>query len=326
MGTEEYNVIRQEKVEAALAKIEEGVAQVFYSDTFQEDFKNYLNYNAQFHTYSANNIMLIKMQNGQASRVAGFNKWKELGRSVKKGEKGINILAPCSGIYKYEKNKLDENGNTVLNSDGKPEKVEEERTYRYFKVVSVFDISQTEGKEPPSLVKELVTDDASAKELFGAIRGCCLCPITITREDDDRTLRSGAKGYYQPDENKIVIKDGMSDMQTLKTAIHEWAHSDLHKETGLNRQDCEIQAEAVAYSICHYFNMDTSEYSFPYIAVWSKGKEPDELRAVLKDIQESTKRLITAVEPEFQERMKRLEREVIPEKSTPFRELRRMER
>ena len=282
-------------------KIDEGVKEVFES----EKYKTYLRYISKFTDYSARNCLLIMMQKPTASLVAAFGKWKELGRTVNKGEKGIAILAPMTFKSKEitEKAVKDANGNQVYNADGseKKEKVETEHTDVGFKKVYVFDVSQTSGEPVPEYVHDLSEDieDEHVEAVLSAVRKATGLPV----EYED--INSGAKGYFDFSEHRIAIQIGMSGAQTVKTAIHEAAHALLHDpdkkmptaETG--RSDKEVQAESIAFIVSEKFGLDTSAYSFPYIASWSHGKQLVQLNNFLTEIQEAAKTLCEAIETEL---------------------------
>lgn len=245
-----------------LNKIETGIKEVFTS----EKYLNYLKFLSNFHSYSVNNSILIFSQNPEASIVAGFNKWKKLKRNVKKGEKSIKILAP---LIKKIKNDEDE----------------EESVINGFRIVSVFDVSQTEGEDLPTLCDELTEEVKEYETLFNKIKSITSLPIEFKPLEN-------CKGYYSPDENKIAIKEGMSESQTIKTLVHELAHSILHKDTKKSRATAEVEAESVAYVVCNQLGIDTSDYSFEYLATWSSGQDVKELKGSLSIIQKTADKII----------------------------------
>ena len=247
-----------------LKKIETGIKDVFTS----EKYLNYLKFLSNFHSYSVNNSILIFSQNPEASIVAGFNKWKSLKRNVKKGEKSIKILAP---LIKKIKNEDEEE--SVLNG---------------FRIVSVFDVSQTEGEDLPTLCDELTEEVKEYETLFNKIKSITSLPIEFKPLEN-------CKGYYSPDENIIAIKEGMSESQTIKTLVHELAHSILHKNTKKNRATAEVEAESVAYVVCNQLGIDTSDYSFEYLASWSSGKDLKELKSSLSVIQKTADGIIKSI-------------------------------
>lgn len=288
-----------ERMKEITDRLETGIQQLFDSDRY----KAYLTTMAKFHNYSFNNTLLIAMQGGQL--VAGFNKWKDtFHRTVKKGEKGIKILAPAPYKVKQKMEKLDEQGKPILDKDGKP--LTEEKTVQIpaFKVVSVFDVSQTEGEPLPSIaVDELSGSVQDYQDFFKALEQTSPVPIGF------EGIEGGAHGYFHLLDNRIAIQEGMSQLQTIKTAIHEIAHAKLHAidPTGpeqTNRPDSrtrEVQAESVAYAVCQHYGLDTSEYSFGYVAGWSSGRELAELKASLEIIRNAAHELISALDEHLAE-------------------------
>ena len=277
-------------------KLETGIMDLFESDRFQA----YLDTMARFHNYSFNNTILIAMQGGQL--VAGYNKWRdEFHRNVKKGEKGIKIFAPAPYKVKKEVPKLDEQGQPVKDKDGNTVTEQKEIQVPAFKIVSVFDVSQTEGEPLPSLgVEELAGDVERYQDFFKALEQTS--PVPMAFED----IPGGSHGYYHLTEKRIAIQEGMSELQTLKTAIHEIAHSKLHaidpEAPAIEQADRpdsrtrEVQAESVAYAVCQHYGLDTSDYSFGYVAGWSSGKDLKELRASLETIRATAHELITTID------------------------------
>ena len=288
-----------ERMKEITDRLETGIQQLFDSDRY----KAYLTTMAKFHNYSFNNTLLIAMQGGQL--VAGFNKWKDtFHRTVKKGEKGIKILAPAPYKVKQKMEKLDEQGKPILDKDGKP--LTEEKTVQIpaFKVVSVFDVSQTEGEPLPSIaVDELSGSVQDYQDFFKALEQAS--PVPIGFED----IEGGAHGYFYLLDNRIAIQEGMSQLQTIKTAIHEIAHAKLHAidpddPEQANRPDSrtrEVQAESVAYAVCQHYGLDTSEYSFGYVAGWSSGRGLAELKASLEIIRSAAHELISALDEHLAE-------------------------
>ena len=288
-----------ERMKEITDRLETGIQQLFDSDRY----KAYLTTMAKFHNYSFNNTLLIAMQGGQL--VAGFNKWKDtFHRTVKKGEKGIKILAPAPYKVKQKMEKLDEQGKPILDKDGKP--LTEEKTVQIpaFKVVSVFDVSQTEGEPLPTIaVNELSGSVQDYQDFFKALEQSS--PVPIGFED----IEGGAHGYFHLLDNRIAIQEGMSQLQTIKTAIHEIAHAKLHAidpndPEQTNRPDSrtrEVQAESVAYAVCQHYGLDTSEYSFGYVAGWSSGRELAELKASLEIIRSAAHELISALDEHLAE-------------------------
>lgn len=262
-----------------------------------EKFKSYLMTQSLFHNYSVNNAFLIMLQKPDATRVAGYQTWKKLERNVMRGEKGLAILAPSP--YKYEKEvaRLDpKTKKPVLDSNNKimTEKIKMEGLA--FRKVTVFDVSQTSGKELPSICQELKGESLNSKNIIKAIEKISEVPVRY------ENIPGGPKGYYSRKENVIAVKEGMSLDQTVKTLIHEYAHSNLHstpESASLDRATKEVQAESVAFIVSNKFGVDTSEYSFEYLASWSSGKELSELKESLDIIQKSANKIITGIEKEL---------------------------
>lgn len=304
-----YNAQKQAEMDEIIKRIDEGVKAVFQSDKYKE----YLKFASKFTDYSARNTLLINLQRPDATLVAAYGKWKQLGRQVERGQTGIEILAPVAyktnQVLETERPAVDEFGNQLYNPDGteKMEMVEKPMTGLAFKKVYVFDVSQTSGKELPDPVTELTGDiDSARKEaVFAALKK--VTGIDIEFKD----IKGGAKGYYSATNNEIVIKSGMSDAQTLKTAFHEAAHNLLHdpaKDIVTNkspRNEKEVQAESVAFMVAERFGIDTSEYSFPYIASWSDGKQLEQLKSALQEIQEAAKKISSEIESELLKLQKR---------------------
>ena len=285
-----------ERMKEITDRLETGIQELFES----ERYKAYLTTMSKFHSYSFNNTLLIAMQGGQL--VAGYNKWRDdFHRNVKKGEKAIKILAPAPFKAKKEVQKLDAQGRPVMGKDGKPVTEVQEIQVPAFKIVSVFDVSQTEGEPLPSIgVEELTGSVERYGEFFKALEQTS--PVPIGFED----IPSGFHGYYHLTEKRIAIQEGMSELQTLKTAIHEIAHSKLHvidpEAPAIEQADRpdsrtrEVQAESVAYAVCQHYGLDTSDYSFGYVAGWSSGKDLKELKASLETIRATAHELITTID------------------------------
>ena len=285
-----------ERMKEITDRLETGIQELFES----ERYKAYLTTMSKFHSYSFNNTLLIAMQGGQL--VAGYNKWRDdFHRNVKKGEKAIKILAPAPFKAKKEVQKLDAQGRPVMGKDGKPVTEVQEIQVPAFKIVSVFDVSQTEGEPLPSIgVEELTGSVERYGEFFKALEQTS--PVPIGFED----IPGGSHGYYHPTEKRIAIQEGMSELQTLKTAIHEIAHSKLHaidpEAPAMEQADRpdsrtrEVQAESVAYAVCQHYGLDTSDYSFGYVAGWSSGKDLKELKASLETIRATAHELITTID------------------------------
>ena len=287
---------RQEQVKALTEKLENGVKAVFES----EDYARYLQAMSKFHHYSFGNCMLIFFQCPQASAVAGYTTWKKMGRTVKKGEKGIQILAPCPFKALIEQNKLDDRGRIVFGPDGQPETESTLVNLTRFKIAYVFDVSQTEGKELPTIgVDELTGDVEGFDDIFSAVEA--LSPVPIHYREPQ-----ASKGCYNHLEQCIYINEGMSQVQTMKTLIHETAHAKLHAlpvSAGIimgapvkDRRTREVEAESIAYVVCQHFGIDTSDYSFAYVTGWSRNKETPELKSSLDCISKTSAEMIDTIE------------------------------
>lgn len=296
---------QDEKTKQAFSMIEQGVKDVYSS----ESFKQYLSCLSKFHSYSLNNTLLILSQKPEASLVAGYRAWQtNFNRHVNKGEKGLMILAPVTTKEDRLMNKHDENGNVILDESGNP--IQEMRVVNltHFKITTVFDISQTSGDPLPSLVHDLTGSSNEVKAIIQTIQSVCTIPIEFKTETEDLSFMTGAKGYYSPRKDKIVINKDLEDLQTAKTLIHEYAHSILHKETDKNQSQREIEAESLAFVICDHFGIDTSEYSFGYIASYAN-KDYSELKSILVNIQSKAHEMIELIEPVFKENLHMLEKE-----------------
>ena len=291
----------KQKVKEITDRLEEGLKELFEG----EKYKSYLNTMSKFHNYSANNIQLIEMQCPGATYVAGYKAWqRNFERHVNKGERGIRILAPAPYKIKEEQEKIDPVTNEpVLDRDGMPVVEEVEIKIPAFRVVTVFDYSQTDGKELPGLgVNELHGDVERYQDFMEALSRVSPVPIRYEEMEGDR------KGYFIDLSRPIAIKEGMSEAQTAKTGVHEVAHAKLHAreiehETGFDkdRETKEVEAESVAYTVCQHFGIDTSDYSFGYIAGWSSGKEMPELKSSLDTIRRTSSELIKGIEAQLLE-------------------------
>ena len=309
---------QKDRLKEITDRLEQGILEVFES----ERYKEYLRVMSKFHHYSFNNTMLIALQKPDASLIAGFSAWKNShGRTVKKGEKGIRIIAPAPFKVKQEMEKLDPKTNMpLIGADGNALTEEKEITIPAYKVVSVFDVSQTEGKEIPSIgVDELTGDVSQYEDFFTALKKASPVPIALEH------IEGSAHGYYHLAEKRIAIDDNMSELQTLKTAIHEIAHAKLHdidlnapkeeKENHPNQRTREVEAESVAYTVCQHYGLDTSDYSFGYVAGWSSGKELSELKGALETIRLAASELIDSIDGHFKELQRARENE-LSEKET----------
>ncbi|MCU6745170.1 YodL domain-containing protein [Suilimivivens aceti] len=291
----------KQKVQEITEKLEQGIKELFES----EKYKTYLNTMSKFHNYSFNNTMLIAMQKPDATLVAGFKAWqKNFDRHVKKGEKGIRILAPAPYKIKEERDKIDPvTQELLLDKDGNPQKEEVEITIPAFRAVSVFDVAQTDGKPIPELAaKELLSDVEGYQDMIRAVEA--ISPVPIELEE----IAGDSKGYYDREAKRIAVQENMSEGQTLKTMIHEVAHSNLHskeveqdEQMKKDRNTKEVEAESIAYTVCQHFGVDTSDYSFGYIAGWSSGRDTKELRASMDTIRRTASELITGIEEQLQE-------------------------
>ena len=303
-----------DKLKEITDRLEQGITELFES----ERYKEYLRVMSKFHNYSFNNTLLIAMQKPDASLVAGFSSWKNnFGRNVMKGEKGIKIIAPSPFTVKQEVEKTDpQTGKPVIGKDGKPVTEEKEIKVPAYKVVSVFDVSQTEGRELPDIaVDELTGDVDRFKDFFAALEQVSPVPIGFEK------IEGGAHGYYHLEEKRIAIDEGMSDLQTIKTAIHEIAHAKLHdidlnapkeeQKPRVDRRTREVEAESVAYTVCQHYGLDTSDYSFGYVAGWSSGKELAELKGSLETIRNTAAEMINAIDGHFAELQKAQEKEKV---------------
>lgn len=295
-------VSEKQKVKEITDKLEAGLKELFES----EKYKSYLSTMSKFHNYSFNNTLLIAMQKPEATLVAGYQAWqKNFERHVNKGEKAIRILAPAPYKIKEERDKLDPvTGEMMFDENGMPQKEETEVTIPAFRAVSVFDVSQTDGKPIPELeVNELLSTVEGYEDFVQALMN--ISPVPIAFED----IPGDSKGYFSTAEKRIAVQENMSESQTLKTMVHEVAHSMLHdKEVNQSmdipvkdRNTKEVEAESVAFTVCQHFGIDTSDYSFGYIAGWSSGRNMKELKSSLDTIRKTASELITGIEGTMQE-------------------------
>ena len=304
-----------DKMKEITDRLEQGILGLYESDRYAD----YLRTMSKFHDYSLNNTILIAMQGGNL--VKGYKQWeKEFDRHVKPGEKAIKILAPSPFTVKKQVEKIDpDTQKPVFDKDGKPVTEEKEIKIPAFRVVSVFDISQTEGKELPALTYELTGNVEQYKDFFAALEKTS--PFAMGFE----ALSGGVKGRCNYEEKRIFINEGMDELQNIKTAIHEIAHATLH-DTALamperpDRRTREVQAESVAYAVCQHYGLDTSDYSFGYIAGWSSGKELAELKGSLETIRSTAASLIDTIDGHFAEIQKAQDKEQTTEQAQPAQE------
>ena len=312
-----------EKLKEITDRLEQGIAELFDS----ERYKEYLKVMSKFHNYSFRNTVLIAMQKPDASLVAGFSAWKNnFERNVMKGQKGIKIIAPSPYKIKQEMQKIDPHTQKpIIGKDGKPVTEEKEVTIPAYKVVSVFDVSQTEGKELPDIaVDELTGDVDRYKDFFAALEKTSPVPIAF------ENIEGGSHGYYHLEDKRIAINEGMSELQTLKTAIHEIAHAKLHdidlnapkdeQQPHVDRRTCEVEAESVAYTVCQHYGLDTSDYSFGYVAGWSSGRELSELKSSLETIRSAAAEIINSIDENLAELQKAQDKEQTAGQEQPTRE------
>ena len=315
----------KERIKEITAGIEKGIMELFESDRYRK----YLSTMSRFHKYSLNNVMLIHSQRPDATLVAGFNRWKNsFGRHVKKGEKGIQILAPTPYKIKVEKEKLDPDTKLpVIDENGEPVTEEKEVSIPMFKVVSVFDVSQTEGKPLPVLAYSLSGAVEHYEEFMEALKRTSTVPLKFEHTEKN------VDGFFDLTNQSITIQAGMSEVQTVCAAIHESAHSRLHNyehmaelaDDGVtiltpeekSRNTEEVEAESISYAVCQYFGIETADNSFGYIATWSKGKELKELRASLETINRTSSELISSIEKNFQDICKEKGIDLSADKSEP---------
>ena len=311
-----------EKLKEITDRLEQGIAELFDSERYRE----YLKVMSKFHNYSFRNTVLIAMQKPDASLLAGFSAWKNnFERNVMRGQKGIKIIAPSPYKIKQEMQKIDPHTQKpIIGKDGKPVTEEKEITIPAYKVVSVFDVSQTEGKELPDIaVDELTGDVDRYKDFFAALEKTSPVPIAF------ENIEGGSHGYYHLEDKRIAINEGMSELQTLKTAIHEIAHAKLHdidlnapkdEQPRVDRRTREVEAESVAYTVCQHYGLDTSDYSFGYVAGWSSGRELSELKSSLETIRSAAAEIINSIDENLAELQKAQDKEQTAGQEQPTRE------
>lgn len=286
--------VTDERLAELTGRLESGIKELYASGRYAE----YITAMSKFHQYSFGNALLILLQCPAATSVAGYNDWKKkFGRQVKRYEKGIQILAPCHFTYLAEYEKKDPvTGRTLYGPDGKPLTEKRRENATRFRVATVFDVSQTEGRELPSLVSDLSGDVPDFENVYARLAALCPLPVELG------PVPGTAKGYASFAENRVVVRSGMSQAQTIKTLIHETAHAKLHAPDFLSenpkpRREKEVEAESVAYVVCQHFGIDTSDYSMGYVAGWSRGKELAELKASLDVIHSTAGEIINAIQP-----------------------------
>ena len=312
-----------EKLKEITDRLEQGITELFDSERYRE----YLRVMSKFHNYSFNNTLLIAMQKPDASLVAGFSAWKNnFGRNVIKGQKGIKIIAPSPYKVKQEMKKIDPHTQQpIIGKDGKPVTEEKEITIPAYKVVSVFDVSQTEGRELPDIaVDELTGDVERYRDFFAALEKTSPVPIGFEQ------IPGSSHGYYHLEDKRIAIDEGMSEIQTLKTAIHEIAHAKLHdidlnapeneQQPRIDRRTREVEAESVAYTVCQHYGLDTSDYSFGYVAGWSSGRELSELKSSLETIRSAAAEIINSIDETLAELSKAQDKEQTAGQEQPDKE------
>ena len=312
-----------EKLKEITDRLEQGITELFESERYRE----YLRVMSKFHNYSFNNTLLIAMQKPDASLVAGFSAWKNnFGRNVMKGQKGIKIIAPSPFKIKQEVEKIDPHTQKpIIGKDGKPVTEEKEIKIPAYKVVSVFDVSQTEGKELPDIaVDELTGDVERYRDFFAALEKTSPVPIGFEQ------IPGSSHGYYHLEDKRIAIQEGMSELQTLKTAIHEIAHAKLHdidlnapeneQQPRVDRRTREVEAESVAYTVCQHYGLDTSDYSFGYVAGWSSGRELSELKSSLETIRSAAAEIINSIDETLAELSKAQDMEQTAGQEQPDKE------
>ena len=290
--------VQGKDMDSIMQSLESGVEELFTSNRYQEFLKTM----AKFHNYSFNNTMLIAMQRPDATLVTSYKNWQSMGRQVMKGEKGITIIAPAPYKKMKEKEVLDEKQRPIMGTDGKPKTEQVEVTVPHFKAVTVFDIAQTSGEPIQTLAPELLTAAVQDFDSFmQAIQKISPVPIRFDEIDGN------ANGYYHNADKEIVIKKGLSESQTLKTAIHETVHAKLHDKEIMeslgvekDRLTKEVEAESVAYCVCSSFGLDTSDYSFPYIAGWSSSREMKEMKASMDVIRKTAGEMIDQLTEELE--------------------------
>lgn len=284
---------REQEIKDLQTNIEMGVKEFFTSEKYEQ----YLKFFSKFYKYSSNNIMSILYQFPTATRVGSYQAWKALNRVVKKGEKGIKILVPAEYTFFY-----DEDNRFTLISEATPEQKKEIelkiiKTYKRttFKIGNVFDVSQTDGEELPTICEALKGNNEEANTIFETLKQIIEIPVDV------ENIKSGAYGYYNSLENRIALNIDNSINQNTKTLVYEYTHSILHhQDHQTDRETAEVEAESVAYIVCNYFNFDTSDYSFGYITSWSSSKELKELKESADRIHITANQIIEKIESKLE--------------------------
>jgi len=286
---------QSQQIKEITEKLQKGIENLFDS----ENYKNYLKTMSRFTSYSFNNTLLIAMQKPDATAVAGYTTWKQLHRQVKKGEKAIKIIAPCPYRRKGGTEVTDEEDN--LGRDGKPLTENAEKVIMRFKVANVFDVSSTEGEPLPEIAYKLDGTVKGYTDFMDALKQFSPVPIIL------KEVKGSANGYYHLADKNIVIDENMSQEMHIKTGIHEITHALLHdKDNGVqkdsmpDRETKEIQAESVAFTVCQYYGIDTSGYSFGYIAGWASGKDLKELKSSMETIRQTSQAIISGVDKKLE--------------------------
>ena len=320
----------RERLQQITAGIEQGIKELFES----EKYRRYLSVMSRFHRYSVNNTMLIYMQKPDATLVAGYNKWKnQFERHVKRGEHGITIIAPTPFKKKIEEQKLDPDTKApMLDAEGKVIMEEREVEIPMFRPVKVFDVSQTDGKPLPELASSLSGNVQNYEAFMEVLRRSAPVPLSV------EPMAANMDGFFSPDQQRIAIREGMSEVQTVSAAVHEIAHSKLHNYAKAqeeaaragdkeppkkkDRNTEEVEAESISYAVCQYYGIQTGENSFGYIASWSQGKELPELRASLETINKAAGELITDIDRHYKEICKErgIDLTAQPEQAVPQQE------
>lgn len=287
---------QSQQIKEITARLEKGIGDLFQSD----NYKSYLKTMSKFTSYSVNNTMLIAMQRPDATAVAGYSTWKQLNRQVVKGAKAIKIIAPCPYKRKIDTAAMATGHKHSTGEDDSPAGMPEEKVLMGFKIVNVFDISQTEGEPLPEIAHKLDGTVDGYTDFMDALQGVSSVPIKFEQ------IKGSANGYYHLVDKNIVIDRDMSEIMHCKTGIHELAHALLHdRDNGLQRdalpdkETKEVQAESVAYTVCSYYGIDTSDYSFGYISGWSSGRDLKELKSSLDTIQQTAQTIIVGLDREL---------------------------